>query len=263
MDYEYDYGTAFHEAYVAAQAVLDDYLASQDEIDAALVALQTAYNELEGHPFIGAEDAQILVNGEALAEGRDYVKDENNQMIVTAEYPDGAMLKSAELTYDEETLDGVTAEYDNGAIVVTKTTDESTGSITVSYTLTDAYDRETVITKTIRLVDGVVLINDFNFVYTNESGETIETSESVTYKPTVLSYSSLQLGINTYPEDAEAYTSISWSSSNSVLSVNSDGLVSMGRASISTSSYSASITCTITLTNGTTVSKTIPVTFSR
>jgi hypothetical protein len=67
--------------------------------------------------------------------------------------------------------------------VVTKTTTEETSSITVNYTIVDVYGRETVITKTIRLVDNVVLINDFNFVYTNEDDEVVETSTAVVYSP--------------------------------------------------------------------------------
>lgn len=265
MDYEYDYGTAFHNAYVAAQAVLADYHASQFTIDNAATDLQTAYNSLEGHPFIGAENAQILVNGEAYVDGRDYLKDANNQMFISATYPEGAMITSAELTYNSETLDGVTASYDEstGVITVTKNADASSGTITVTYTLVDYYERTTAITKTVRIVDDVQFINDFNFVYTNENNEVVETSTQVTYKPTVLSYSSLQLGVVTYPEGAEDYTSISWSGSNSYMSVSSTGLVSMGRASVSTSTYTLQVTCTITLTNGDTVTKTIPVTFSR
>ena len=79
----------------------------------------------------------------------------------------------------------------------------------------------------------------------------------------MLSYSSLQLGIATYPEDAEDYTSVTWSGSNSYMSVNSSGLVSMGRASVGTSTYTLNVTCTVTLSNGDTITKTIPVTFSR
>lgn len=263
MDYEYAYGVAFRDAYEAAQDVIADYSASQYSIDEAATALQTAYNNLDGHPFVGIDSAQILVNGEPFAEGRDYVKDANSQMVITAEVSADAMVKSAELTYDAESLNGVTAEYVDDSIVVTKTTSDASSDITVNYTIVDAYDRTTVITKTIRLVDEVTYINDFNFVYTNENDETIETSESVQYSPRVLSYSSLQLGIVTYPAGAEDYTSITWSGSNSYMSVNSDGLVTMGRASLSISNYTLNVTCTITLTNGTTVTKTIPVTFSR
>ncbi len=265
MDYEYDYGIAFKNAYAAAQAVIADYQASQFSIDAAAEDLQTAYNNLDGHPFIGADSAQILVNGQPLVEGRDYSKDSNNQMIVSATVPADAMIKSAVLSYDAESLDGVTAQQtDGGPITVTKTTTEASGSITVIYTIVDVYDRETAITKTIRIVDAVTLINDFNFVYTNEDNEVIETSESVLYKPTVLLRSKLQLSIKTYPEDAEAYTSISWSGSNSYMSVDQTGLVSMtGRPSATVNSYTLNVTCTITLTDGSTITKTIPVTFER
>jgi hypothetical protein len=95
---------AFKNAYDAAQAVIADYQASQFSIDAAAEDLQTAYNNLDGHPFIGAETAQFFVNGLAYIENKDYSKDANNQMVVSATVSEDAMITSAELTFDEASL---------------------------------------------------------------------------------------------------------------------------------------------------------------
>ena len=91
----------------------------------------------------------------------------------------------------------------------------------------------------------------------------VDESTGVTYTATTLYNKSIQLGINTYPENAENYTSIAWSSSNSKVSVDpTTGLVKISGAATS-SNYTATITCTITLADGSTISNSIPVTFKR
>ena len=74
MDYAYDYGMAFKAAYENAVKVNNDYLSTQDAIDSAFAALQTAYNELADHPFIAAGNLAFAVNGEEVANGATYVK---------------------------------------------------------------------------------------------------------------------------------------------------------------------------------------------
>lgn len=252
MDYEYDYGMAFKSAYENAQAVSEDYLSTQEEIDGALAALQTAHNNLAEHPFIGAGTLSLQINGQEVKDGESYVKDSNNSVVITASHADGAMIKSAELTYSD--AQDVTAEVNGNVLTVIKDNDADFGSVTVTYTVTDDYDRVTTVTRNIMITDSVKLIESFAFVYEGEEVESVE------YKALSLYGKSVQLSINTYPQAAENYTSISWSSSNSRITVDENGLVEI-TGLITASNYTATITCTITLSDGSTITNSIPVTF--
>lgn len=254
-DYAYDYGTAFKTAYDNAVAVCDDYTASQDVIDNALTQLQTAYNNLSGHPFIAPGEVQIqLSDSTVVQDGGIYVKNANNQLVLQGVYATGAMIKSAVFTY--ENAINLTAQVVDGKLLLTKNNTEATASIDVTYTVTDDYDRETVVTASIKVIDDKTPITSFKFVY---NGEEVE---AVNYTASTLYGKSVQLGINTYPENAENYTSIAWGSSNSKITVDSTGLVKISGAATS-SNYTATITCTITLADGSTISNSIPVTFKR
>lgn len=254
MDYEYEYGTAFKAAYENAQAVSADYTATQAEIDNALAALQTAYNDLAEHPFIGVGTVALKINGTDVKDGESYVKDSaSNSVVITASHADGAMIKSAELTYSD--AENVTAQVDGNVITIIKDNDAEFGKITVKYTVTDDYDRVSEITRTIMVTDTVKMIDSFKFVY--EGAEV----DRVDYKAINLYGKSVQLSINTYPEAAESYTDIKWSSNNSKITVDQNGLVQISGV-ILASNYSAEITCTITLSDGSTISNTIPVTFT-
>ena len=254
MDYEYEYGTAFKAAYENAQAVSADYTATQAEIDNALAALQTAYNDLAEHPFIGVGTVALKINGTDVKDGESYVKDSaSNSVVITASHAEGAMIKSAELTYSD--AENVTAQVDGNVITIIKDNDAEFGKITVKYTVTDDYDRVSEITRTIMVTDTVKMIDSFKFVY--EGAEV----DRVDYKAINLYGKSVQLSINTYPEAAESYTDIKWSSNNSKITVDQNGLVQISGV-ILASNYSAEITCTITLSDGSTISNTIPVTFT-
>lgn len=254
-DYAYDYGTAFKTAYDNAVAVCDDYTASQAIIDNALTQLQTAYNNLSGHPFIAPGEVQIqLSDSTVVQDGGIYVKNANNQLVLQGVYATGAMIKSAVFTYENAT--NLTAQVVDGKLLLTKNNTEATASIDVTYTVTDDYDRETVVTASIKVIDDKTPITSFKFVY---NGEEVE---AVNYTAPTLYGKSVQLGINTYPENAENYTSIAWGSSNSKITVDSTGLVKISGAATS-SNYTATITCTITLADGSTIRNSIPVTFTR
>lgn len=254
MDYEYSYGMAFKAAYENAVEVCNDYTATQQAIDNALVQLQTAYNELTDRPFIAPGDVTIYSGDMMIEDGNSYVKNADNQLVLTAKYADGAMIKSAEFTF--ENANNVTAEIVDGQLVVTKANDAEYGSIDVTYTVIDEYDRETVVSKSIKIIDKPTLIESFRFVY---NGEEVD---SVSAKSLVLSTLNVQLSINTYPEAAEAYQSIEWSSSNSKLVVDQNGLVKLSGTATATN-YTATITCTVTLSDGTKITNSIPVTFTR
>ena len=253
MDYEYEYGMAFKEAYEHAQAVSKDYLSTQEAIDSACAALRTAYNNLADHPFIEAGTVALKINGTDVKDGESYVKDENNAVVITASHNEGAMIKSAEITYSD--AENVTAQVSGDTITILKDNDAEYGRITITYTVTDDYDRVSEITRTIMVTDALKRIESFRFVY---NGEEVD---SVAYKNINLYGKSIQLSINTYPEAAENYTSIEWKSSNSKVTVDQNGVVKVDGV-ILANNYQADITCTITLSDGTQISNTIPVSFT-
>ncbi len=251
MDYAYDYGTAFKTAYDNAVKVNNDYLSSQEAIDSALSALQTAYNELSDHPFVAPGNLVLAVNGEEIASGATYVKDENNQVVVSASCAEGAMIKSSSLTYANAS--SVSVSVSGNTATITKDNEDAFGSVDITYTVVDDYGRESTVTKNIKVTDKVQLIESFKFVY--DGAET----ESVAYKATVVVNKTVQLSINTYPEAAETYTSIKWSSSNnSKITVDENGLVKCTAAF----GGSTTVTCTVTLSDGSEITNTIPVSFA-
>lgn len=210
---------------------------------------------MSGHPFITPGEVQIQLSDSTVVQnGGIYVKNANNQLVLQGVYATGAMIKSAVFTYENAT--NLTAQVVDGKLLLTKNNTEATASIDVTYTVTDDYDRETVVTASIKVIDDKTPITSFKFVY---NGEEVE---AVNYTAPTLYGKSVQLGINTYPENAENYTSIAWGSSNSKITVDSTGLVKISGAATS-SNYTATITCTITLADGSTIRNSIPVTFTR
>ncbi len=259
MDYAYEYGTAFKAAYEQAQAVYADYLAEQQAVDEATANLQTAYNALAGNEFAGTGEIKLMNGSKALENGMKLAVDENNQLTITADYNKDAMLKSAVFTV--ENANGVEAEITEGGVVITKTTADASGTVDVVFTVTDDYDRQTTVTRSLIIVDAIVPISSFKFVYNGvekEEGETVDVSKTSRAQ---LNGATVQLGINIYPENAEEPTQILWTADGaSQITVDQNGLVKMGIAA--SKSYSSIITCTIILSDGTTVSNSITVNFT-
>ena len=261
MDYEYEYGMAFKTALETAQTVAADYAATQEAIDTACAELIEAYNALAEHPFIAPGELALKINGQNVEDNAAYIKDElTNQVVITASYAAGAMVKSAVLTY--ENAENLTAQVSGNVVTLTKDNDAEYGSITVRYTVTDDYDRVSEIVRTIKVTDKVQMIESFSFVYNGQEVQSV-THESNTMVD--LRSASVQLSVKTYPEAAEAYTDIQWSSINSKVVVDQNGLVTVdiGIGDIATKTFTGTITCRITLSDGTVLSKDITVTFSR
>lgn len=261
MDYAYTYGMAFKTAFEAAQAMSENYLADQQEIDNITAQLQTAYNELAGHEFIGTGEIALTSGGKAVENGMKLPVDAEGKVTVTADYNKQAMLKSAE--YSVANANGVEAEITADGVVITKTTQDASASIDVVFTVTDDYDRQTTVIKSLLIVDAIVPISSFEFVYNGA-----EVSGSIAYpeQSTLIGINgkTIQLSINTYPLNAEEPKQILWNKTagSDKISVDSNGLVKMGTGSLGTKVYTATITCTIILNDGTAISKSIDVTFS-
>lgn len=255
-DYAYDYGMAFKTAYDKAVAVNADYESSQDVIDAATSALKQAQNALVGHEFVGPGEMGFTSGGAAVTEGKALVVDDNQQVTLSAAYADGAMVQDPSWTTAAE--NNVTAATDAaGNLVLTKTNADASGSVKVTYTLKDAYDRTYTKTITVKLVNQKINIDSFKFTYDGNEVESVSYGCSGVY-----TNKSIQLGVNTYPADADAYVSALWTSNNKNLVVDQTGKVSASGAMFGTK-YTATITCTLTLEDGSTVTNSIQVTFNR
>lgn len=255
-DYAYDYGMAFKTAYDKAVAVNADYESSQDVIDAATSALKQAQNALVGHEFVGPGEIGFTSGGAAVTEGKALVVDDNQQVTLSAAYADGAMVQDPSWTTAAE--NNVTAATDAaGNLVLTKTNADASGSVKVTYTLKDAYDRTYTKTITVKLVNQKVNIDSFKFTYDGNEVESVSYGCSGVY-----TNKSIQLGVSTYPADADAYVSALWTSNNKNLVVDQTGKVSASGVMLGTK-YTATITCTLTLEDGSTVTNSIQVTFNR
>lgn len=255
-DYAYDYGMAFKTAYDKAVAVNADYESLQDVIDAATSALKQAQNALAGHEFVGPGEIGFTSGGAAVTEGKALVVDDNQQVTLSAAYADGAMVQDPSWTTAAE--NNVTAATDAaGNLVLTKTNADASGSVKVTYTLKDAYDRTYTKTITVKLVNQKINIDSFKFTYGGNEVDSVSYSCGGVY-----TNKSVQLGVNTYPADADAYVSALWTSNNKNLVVDQTGKVSASGAMFGTK-YTATITCTLTLEDGSTVTNSIQVTFNR
>lgn len=255
-DYAYDYGMAFKTAYDKAVAVNADYESSQDVIDAATSALKQAQNALAGHEFVGPGEIGFTSGGAAVTEGKALVVDDNQQVTLSAAYADGAMVQDPSWTTATE--NNVTAATDAaGNLVLTKTNADASGSVKVTYTLKDAYDRTYTKTITVKLVNQKINIDSFKFTYGGNEVDSVSYSCGGVY-----TNKSVQLGVSTYPADADAYVSALWTSNNKNLVVDQTGKVSASGAMFGTK-YTATITCTLTLEDGSTVTNSIQVTFNR
>lgn len=255
-DYAYDYGMAFKTAYDKAVAVNADYESLQDVIDAATSALKQAQNALVGHEFVGPGEIGFTSGGAAVTEGKALVVNDNQQVTLSAAYADGAMVQDPSWTTAAE--NNVTAATDAaGNLVLTKTNADASGSVKVTYTLKDAYDRTYTKTITVKLVNQKVNIDSFKFTYDGNEVESVSYGCSGVY-----TNKSIQLGVSTYPADADAYVSALWTSNNKNLVVDQTGKVSASGAMFGTK-YTATITCTLTLEDGSTVTNSIQVTFNR
>lgn len=255
-DYAYDYGMAFKTAYDKSVAVNADYESSQDVIDATTSALKQAQNALAGHEFVGPGEIGFTSGGAAVTEGKALVVDDNQQVTLSAAYADGAMVQDPSWTTAAE--NNVTATTDAaGNLVLTKTNADASGSVKVTYTLKDAYDRTYTKTITVKLVNQKINIDSFKFTYDGNEVESVSYGCSGVY-----TNKSIQLGVSTYPTDADAYVSALWTSNNKNLVVDQTGKVSASGAMFGTK-YTATITCTLTLEDGSTVTNSIQVTFNR
>lgn len=254
MDYEYSYGMAFKSAYDTAKEVYANPLASQDTIDTACTDLTTAMTALEGNEFI--TPVVTLMSGDKVVEANKAYQTENDKATITYSLNDGAMYKSVELTAEG---DGITsAATENGVVITRKQSVDTTATITCK--VVDTYDREITKTFDITLVDKIINVTDIQLT---ADGALVSSSIAKTFK-TYTEFNGLQLGYILLPTDATAPTSVKWTSSaTDYIVVDDNGLVTLTTRGKVRSSNTSNITCTVTNTDGTKVTKVLKVTISR
>lgn len=258
MDYSYDYGIAFKNAYDNAVAVYDDIYASQNEIDNACTSLTEATNALQGHEFVTPEIT--VTNNGALVDGSSpIIVNDNNQVVLDYSFNENAMVKSS--TWDC-ICDDLTsyAVNENNQLVISKN-GEGNSSVTVTVTAVDDYDREVTKTVTISIIDG--LINATSVTLT-ANGTAIDGSEySVTGCGFAYRNLDLTFGYIVTPDNANAVTSVSYTSSNADVTVDENGVVSVIAGGIFKSEITATITCTVTNADGSTASASVELTLTQ
>lgn len=258
MDYAYEYGTEFKAAYENAQAVSADFYALQAQVDEAVARLQTAYNSLAGHEFVSTGEIKLLSGDKVLANGMKLPVDDTGKVSVTADYNKDAMLQSAVFSTQNES--GVEAEITADGVVITKTTEDASGSLDVVFTTTDDYGRQNTVIRSVLIVDAIVPISSIQITYNGEEAETAEVSKTSRAQ---LNGATIQLGLNIYPANAEepGEGKVLWTASgDSQITVDQNGLVKMGIAT--SKSYTSTITCTVIRDDGTTVTDSITVSFT-
>ncbi|MBR1531250.1 MAG: Ig-like domain-containing protein [Eubacterium sp.] len=255
-DYAYDYGTAFKEKYEAAVSVYENPTATQDAIDTAESELTAATAALDGHPFI-APAAQIVANGKAVENNDAIETDENAKVTFAPQFADGAMMKSYTLNYSD--LENATAvKNSDGSVTFTRTA--ANGAATLTLTTVDDYNRTETLELKVKLVEQLVPCTDIVFMANGE-----EVSGSYTYSCGG-SYSNIDLTIGYVPVPANAnmIESVAYSSSSGTVNIDSKtGKVTVSGLLLWGSSYSATITCTVTNSDSTVVKKTFSLTVRR
>lgn len=259
-DYEYNSGMAFKAAYDNAVSVYDDVFAEQTVIDDACTALVEATNTLLESPKFISPVITVSRNGETVDESSPLVIDENNQVVLDYSLNEGAMVKATawECQCDDNTSYAVN---ENNQLVITKNS-EGDATVTVTVNATDDYDR--VVTKTLQLkiTDGLV---NATAISLTANGTAIDGS-TYSVENCGLGYSDLNLTIGyiTTPENANAVTSVKYTSSNATyVTVTDEGVIELTTRGKIKSSNTATITCTVTNSDGTTATASVTVTLSR
>lgn len=257
-DYAYEQGMAFKAAYEKAEDVYADIYASQQDIDSACAELTTAVTNLEGNEFIDAVPS-ITVNEKEIEDGVAYEL-VNGKVVVNASYNADAMIQSAELTYSNAS--GLNVAENGSQLTITKTGEED-GTVTITYTIVDVYDRVSEYTYSIKIVDEIINIDSINL--TINGAEITEDSYSTTgYKLNYTDFNGLSFGYTANPSNATDPVSVEWTSSAAnFVTVSDKGFVSLTAAGKVRRTNTARITCTVTNADGSTVSKSVNVTIAR
>ena len=256
-DYAYDYGMAFKEKYDAALQVYNNPVATQDAIDTANQELESAIEALDGHPFI-ALNPQLIANGISLNDNHSVQTDDNAQITISAEFADGAVVKSYSLSAGN-LQNATAAQNEDGSITLTRT--EETASATLTILTEDEYSRQEAYSINLILVEKFVPCTGLILTANSQ-----EIGSSYTYScGGNYSNCDLRIGFIPVPENSNIIESVSYSSSNSsTIKIDSEtGEVTVSGIWTWISSHDTTITCTVTNTDGSTASQTVSLTVKK
>lgn len=261
-DYAYSYGMAFKEAYDNAEAVYANFRAGQDEIDLACQQLVEAAAALNGNEFIKPE-ITVFNNEEAVESGAYIQTDENDTAVIDIVLNDGAMIKSVDISTSNE--NGVSAQINGRQVVLTKLNES--GSITLTVKTVDDYDREIVKNYDFSVVEKIVMATSIAFT---ANGELVTGDLKYSAGGRYSNFSGVQLGYVPTPENANSIVSVKYEipslTDRVSFQISEQGyleLTSAAKADLLGSSKSATVNCTVTNLDGSTVTSTVKVTVTR
>ncbi len=265
-NYVDEYANALQTRIEEAEAVLDNVYAPQNEIDAACDNLLEAISALEGHEFVKPQPT-IKVDGKVIENGGNYVVDENSRITVSYEMNEGAMVKSAQWMTKNE--NGAESAVLGDNLVITKTNEADTATITVELLTVDDYDRAEVFSYTINVVKSAdVQIVNIDSITLTADGEEIKNGVLLKtgYGDKFSGFEGIQLAYVPDPADASAPVEVQWTSSLSrYISVDENGFVDLTTAgrNYSLKTLATTITCTVVNADGTTAIETVAITIRR
>lgn len=261
-DYAYSYGMAFKDAYDNAQAVYANIRASQEEIDLACHNLIEAAAALDGNAFILPE-VTVLNNDEAVESGAYIQTDDSNTAVLDIALNDGAMVKSVDISTSNE--NGVSAQINGRQVVLTKLNES--GSITLTVKTVDDYDREIVKNYDFSVVEKIVMATSIAFT---ANGELVTGDLKYSAGGRYSNFSGVQLGYVPTPENANSIVGVKYEipslTDRVSFQISEQGyleLTSAAKADLLGSSKSATVNCTVTNLDGSTVTSTVKVTVTR
>ena len=262
MDYAYSFGMDFKAKYESAVTVSKNYLASQEEIDSACQNLVEATSALEGNKFIYPEPSIKTADGYVINDNDVLQSDDNDQLQINAYIAENAMIKSYEFEYSNES--GMEVEQDGLSLLISRT--QSPASITLSLKVIDDYDREYNVIRNITVIEKIIPATDIALTL---NGEVVGSSYTYSCGGSYDNFSTIVIGYTPTPANANAVVSVSYKNGStftglSPMKVDSEtGEITLSGASRWISSYEAPIICTITNSDGTTVTKSFSLTVSR
>ena len=270
QDYVAEYSAALQTQIEAAEAVMDNVYAPQDEIDAACDNLLEAISNLEGHEFIRPQPT-VKVDGEEIQNGGMYAVDENSKITVSYEMNEGAMIKSTQWSTKNE--NGVESAVSGNDLIVTKTNEDDNASITVELITVDNYDRTDVFSYTINVVKSAeVQIIPVDAITLKADGEVVENGVLLKtgYGNNFSGFDGIQFTYATTPENASAPAKVEWSIPSTSYTTDYFTIDDNGYLTLTTAgrnyrlkTLAITVTCKITNHDGTTVTDTVAVTVRR
>jgi len=264
-EYQYEYGLAFKTAYDKAVEVYNNPYSTQEEIDTACTALVEAIQPLPDH-FAVKPSPYILQGEDVVRDNAKLFVNENSQVVLDYTYTEGADVKSVAWTTANES--NVTTEISGESLVITKT-NENTGTLTVTLTVTDMWDREIVTTYNISVIDKLIPVSR---VFLTVNDEVVNLGKvTLSSGGRYSSFPGATVGYHTDPVNANAIKSVEYSLTPSAAlekyaeidpKTGEITLTTQGKLCIK-ASFSFTVTCTITNEDGSTKSDSAEITITK